>query len=175
MTTHTTETLSPALLRLYRECRIRKPFMLVGHDARCSLDAARTILRFRELEAQGLVRMRAEPEEESYFDVYGEPEGYVNAQGHRVSAEQECEEMCATLERDGCWRTVSEWFDGDDWQEADSCGMHTGYRNPCDPFENCYVVQEMQAAIDALEGHAAEGSRESAERAEWEARDTVTV
>lgn len=171
----TQTTITPALLRLYRECRARKPFMLVGHDARCSLDAARTILRFRELEREGLVRISAEPEEESYFAVYGEPSGYVNAQGHEVSAEKEREEICAVLERDGCWRTVSEWFDGEDWQEADSCGMHTGYRDPCDPFQNCYVVQEMQSAIDALEAHQAEQSRESAERAEWEARDTVTV
>lgn len=175
MHTDTQSPVSPALLRLYRECRIRKPFMLVGHDARCSLNAARTILRFRELESAGRVRMRAEPEAESYFSVYGEPEGYVNAQGHEVSAETEREEMCAILDRDGVWCSISEWFDGEDWQLADSCGMHTGYKNPLDPFENCYVVQEMQEAIDAVDAHDAAQAKESAERAEWEARDTVTA
>lgn len=144
------------LLSLYRRCRRDKPFMLVGRDAECSLSAAKTILAFRELESRGLVRMRAEPEQENYFDVFGEPESYTNAQGHEVSADKAREDLIATLDRDGCWWTVSEWFDGDEWQHADSCGMHAGYKNPLDPFENCYVIQEMRAAVDAWNAHVEE-------------------
>jgi hypothetical protein len=139
------------LLALYRKCRLSKPFMLVGFDAKCSLDAARTILEFRELEARGLVRMRAEPEQESYFSVFGEPEPQRGQ-----TQKQANEALEAILERDGVWWTCSEWFDGDEWQHADSCGMHAGYKNPLDPFENCYVVDEMQAAIDAWKAHLEE-------------------
>ena len=141
------------LLSLYHLCRQRKPFMLVGCDAACSLSAAKTILRFRELESRGLVRMRAEPEQENYFDVFGDPEAYTNAQGHEVSAEQAKADLIATLDRDGVWWTCSEWFDGQEWHHADSCRMHTGYKNPLDPFENCYVIDEMAEAIRQWENH----------------------
>jgi len=49
------------------------------------------------------------------------------------------------------WTTLSEYrhpFTGE-WVEVDSCGGHIGYRDPSDPFENAYVVDEMRAAIDA--------------------------
>lgn len=127
--------------------------MLVGEDAACSLRAARTILAFREKEREGKVRMRKEEEQENYFDVYGKPDGYTNAQGHWVSQKEAIKELEELLERDGVWWTCSEWFNGEEWEQADSCGMHTGYKNPLDPFENCYVVQEMQAALDKLEEH----------------------
>lgn len=130
------------LLKMYRKCRAAKPFMLVGRDAECSLNSARTILRFRELEADGLVRMRCEPETENYFDVYGAEEN--------PKYQKQMEEA---IERFGLWWTCSEWWDGEEWRIADSCGMHTGYQNPLDPFENCYVIGEMKEAIDALENH----------------------
>lgn len=144
--------ISPELLAMYRKCRTRKPFMLVGRDAECSLRSAKTILAFRQLESDGLVRMRCEPEEESYFDVYGKPE-LEWRNGHTLSREETDKNLEALLELDGVWWTVAEWFDGYEWQQADSCGMHAGYKNPLDPFENCYVIQEMQSAIDALNEH----------------------
>jgi hypothetical protein len=39
--------------------------------AACALDKARTLAKWREAEADGRVRLRAEPERENYFDVYG--------------------------------------------------------------------------------------------------------
>lgn len=129
---------STALRETYLQFRTRKPFMLVGHDAECSLGSAKTLLAFRELESRGLVRMRAEPEQENYFDVFGDD----GTPAQRKRTEEIIEQL-------GCWWTVSEWFDGDEWRHADSCGMHTGYKNPLDPFENCYVIQEMRAAVDA--------------------------
>src|SRR5689334_3555115 len=167
--------MTPQLLSLYQQCRQRKPFMLVGHDASCSLRAARTILEFKELEREGLVRLRAEEEQENYFDVFGKPEGYTNAQGHWVTEEQAAKELEELLESRGCWWTVSEWFDGEDWQHADSCGMHTGYRDPLDPFENCYIVDHMRAAIDAVKDHLAELEREKTESLDAACRDIATV
>ena len=41
---------------------------------------------------------------------------------------------------------------GDEWQHADSIGMCC-YRDPLDPFENCYVVDLMKSAIDARKAH----------------------
>lgn len=124
------------LTDLYAKFRVHSPFMLLGHNAEQALAAARTLLRFQELEDQGLVRMRCEPEEENYFDVYGREE---NERDHKRIEE--------AIEQLGCWWTASEYFDGHEWQVADSCGMHTGYKNPLSPFENCYVIDEMESAI----------------------------
>lgn len=168
--------LTKELIAMYHKCRKHKPFMLVGRDAECSLSAARTILRFQELESEGLVRMRAEPEEESYRDVFGDPEpGERN--GHPRTQEDADKELDEILERDGCWWTVAEWRKDDDseWEQADSCGMHTGYSDPLDPFENCYVVQEMQSAIDALEKYLDEQKSEQVESEDAACRDIVTV
>ena len=145
------------LISLYQKCRLHKPFTLVGSDAKCSLDAARTLLAWQQAESDGLVRMRCEPEQENYFDVYGKPEPWKHGQTQE-QATRETEEM---LERYGVWWTCSEWWDGNEWQMADSCGMHAGYKNPLDPFENCYVIDEMQSALDAMEAHYAD-ERETA-------------
>jgi hypothetical protein len=160
------------LVALYFECRKRKPFMLVGQDAKCSLATAKTILRFRELEA---VRLRKEEEQENYFDTYGKPEGYTNAQGHWVSEAQATKDLEEMLDRYGLWWTCSEWFNGEEWQQADSCGMHSGYKNPLDPFENCYIVDEMFSAITALESHQAQIAFESSESFRAACSDIVTV
>lgn len=145
------------LLVTYRKFRQHSPFMVVGHNARMALDAARTLLRFRELEDRGLVRLRCEPELENYFDVFGEPEPERN--GHRISQDAANKELEAVLERYGVWWTCSEYFDGQAWQHADSCGMHTGYKDASCPFENCYIIDEMAEAVrlaeDQLELEAA--------------------
>lgn len=168
--------LTKELIELYHKCRRDKPFMLVGRDAECSLSAARTILRFRELESEGLVRMRAEPEEESYRDVFGDPEPW-DRNGHPRTQKEADEELDEILDRLGCWWTVAEWRKDEDseWEQADSCGMHTGYEDPIDPFENCYVVQEMQSAIDAIEEHLDEQKSEREEAESCACRDIETV
>lgn len=142
------------LLEMYHKCRAKKPFMLVGSDAKCSLESARAIIRFRELEDEGLVRLRAEPEEERYD--YGDMLTHSTRNGHPVPYEKAKEEMDEILERDGVWYTVAEWWDGEEWQQADSCGMHAGYSDPLDPFENCYIIGHMESAIKAVENHQAE-------------------
>lgn len=103
----------------------------------CALRDARTVAEFEELESQGLVRIKAEPEQESYFDVYGEPDN-----------EKERKATEDYLERWGCWAVFSEYFDGDDWQHADCIGMCV-YADPMSPVENDYVPELMRAAIQA--------------------------
>lgn len=111
--------------------------------AACAMRQARILAHWREAEAACLVRLRCEPEQESYFDVFGKPD-----------TEKERKQMEATLERLGCWYIVAEVNDGseaegDDWRIVDAIGMCV-YDNPLDPFENCYVPDLMKAALDAI-------------------------
>jgi hypothetical protein len=97
-----------------------------------------TIETFRALESDGLVRLRALPETESYFDVFGEPD-----------SAQERQEIIDQIESNGCWLVVSEFYADGQWHHADCIGMCV-YSNPLDPAENCYVEDLMRAAIDSL-------------------------
>lgn len=98
-----------------------------------------TIETFRALESDGLVRLRALPETESYFDVYGEPD-----------SAQERQEIIDQIDRNGCWCVVSEFYADGQWHHADSVGMCV-YSRPLDPVENCYVEDLMRSAVRALE------------------------
>lgn len=42
----------------------------------------------------------------------------------------------------------SQFWDGREWKTADSIGNCTGYVDPTDPFENVYVVDLMESAIN---------------------------
>jgi hypothetical protein len=105
-----------------------------------------TIEAFRASESDGLVRLRAFPETESYFDVFGEPD-----------SAQERQEIIDQIESNGCWLVVSEFYADGQWHHADSVGMCV-YARPLDPAENCYVEYLMRAAIDALEMQSTEGA-----------------
>lgn len=107
-----------------------------------ALSAARTVARFRELEDAGVVRLRLEPEFENYFDVFGEPDD-----------PSEKAILCDAIERGGLWYTASDYLDPStgEWENADGCGMHLGYNDALDPFENWYVADEMAEAISKLE------------------------
>lgn len=100
------------------------------------------ISEFRILESQGLVRLRALPETESYFDVYGEPD-----------SAQERQEIIDQIESNGCWFVVSEFYADGSWHHADSVGMCV-YSNPLDPSENCYVEGLMDSAVRASESNS---------------------
>ena len=105
-----------------------------------------TIENFRALESDGLVRLRAFPETDSWFDVYGEPD-----------SAQERQEIIDQIDRNGCWLVLSEFYAGGQCHHADSIGMCV-YARPLDPAENCYVEDLMRAAIDALEMQSTEGA-----------------
>lgn len=127
-------------------------FRAAGYRPAEALRAVRAVTEFEPLADAELVRLRLEQEQESYFSVYGEPEGYTDANGRKVSAEQEREELCATIERDGCWCLVADYRAStiEPWRVCESVGMLTGYGNPCDPFQCCYVPDFMRAAVDAV-------------------------
>jgi len=101
------------------------------------------ISEFRSLESQGLVRLRALPETESYFDVYGEPD-----------SARERQEIIDQIENSGCWFVVSEFYTDGQWHHADSVGMCVGYSNPLDPSENYYVEGLMDSAVRAAESNS---------------------
>lgn len=125
-------------------------FRAAGYSAADSLRSARIVEAFAEREDE-TVRLRAVPEDEHPFSVYGEPEGYVNQYGRRVSPEEERRETECAIERDGCWRIVSErrCEACGAWELADSCGMFYGYQDPLDPVQNPYVVDLMASALEA--------------------------
>ena len=146
--------MNPAILAEYRKFRGRG--CIVGHDAQSALQSARVVTSYLKLKEAGLVTLRASPECENYFDVYGEPEGCTNVHGRRVSAEQERKEMCDILDRLGCWYVSSAVNRGcrhcgrSEWETVDGVGMCTGFDNPLSPYENPYVVDLMAAAIAAV-------------------------
>jgi hypothetical protein len=131
----------------YRKFRETSGYCVPPGKAACALRSARVLAEWRKAEKAGLVRLRAEEEQESYFDAYGKPED-----------EKECESIIKEIERNGCWRVISEvrtggdcWRTGSEywkhWEHADSVGMCVGYENPLDPFQNDYVIDMMRAAL----------------------------
>lgn len=106
-----------------------------------------TIETFRALESDGQVRLRALPETESYFDVFGEPD-----------SAQERQEIIDQIDRCGCWCVVSEFYADGRWHHADAVGMCVGYNDPLDPAENAYVEDLMRAAIGSHEMQSVGGA-----------------
>jgi hypothetical protein len=105
---------------------------------------ARIIERWEEAESAGLVRLTAEPEQDSYFDVFGQPD-----------TEKEKRAIIASIERNGNYCIMSEVnvgseASGDKWEVIDSIGQCAGYNDPLSPFENYYVPDLMEAALDAI-------------------------
>lgn len=110
------------------------------------------VAEFEQLERDYEIRIIAEPEHNAYFDVYGRPQGYTDANGRWVSPEEERAEISRLIDRDGCWIVCAQVKnDDDEWETVDSVGMCVGYSDPCDPLENCYVPDLMLACIGACD------------------------
>lgn len=115
--------------------------------AACALRNAKTLADWREAEVVGMVRIGSEPDDgDDYFAIYGSSCGYTDLNGRRVTPEQEENEMRETIERLGCWVVWAQFWNGEDWEQADSVGMCI-YENPESPFENCYVPDLMESAL----------------------------
>lgn len=122
------------LQTLYRDFRKHSPFMLVGSNAQQALEAARTILRFRELEDMGYVRLRAQFDDDVDVSWMSDRERENwDGEAYGSISEFKCVK-CGT------------------WQQADSVWGHIGYNDVLSPFENPYIVSIMQAAIEAFDG-----------------------
>jgi hypothetical protein len=111
-----------------------------GYTAKRSLLSAKTIEAFKRLEFEGKVRLRLEPEQESYFDVFGEPK-----------TEAERERIIEQIENLGCYGVISEYScHCGQWQLADSIGFCI-YEQPLDPFDNEYCIDLMHSALKQLQ------------------------
>jgi hypothetical protein len=134
--------ISPQLVRDYRQFQNAGAYCTPPGRAVCALQNARTLDKWRKAERSNLVRLRAIPEEDNYFDVYG-----------HLDNEKERKEIESLLNRWGCYCVISEVNHGDesrdDWRIADSVGMCV-YAKPLDPFDNSYVIDLMRAALDAV-------------------------
>ena len=113
--------------------------------------AAETMVQFERAEDAGLVRLLVEPEHESYFDVYGEPDGYVDQYGRRHSAEDERREIIELIESEGCWYVASEVLCPccHQWTIVEGVGMIIADL-PQDPARNVYAPELMRSALDEL-------------------------
>lgn len=125
-----------------------------GYSAADALRSAKIIAAFRKEEGER-VRLRVEPEPESYFSFYGEPEGYTDQHGRYHSPEDERREISDRIDRLGLWHVVSEYRCSGcgAWEFADSVGMLEGHERPDDPAENWYIPDLMRSALDAIEAH----------------------
>lgn len=130
--------MSTEVIELYRRFR-QDTGGIVGESAKWALIHAKTVAEFRAMESAGYVRMRAEAEEENYFDVYG-----------REGNEKDQKRLEEILERDGAWYVHSQAFVGGRWVTVDGVGMCAGYSDPTSPFENCYVPEMMRAALEMV-------------------------
>jgi hypothetical protein len=113
-------------------------FRAQGLRAVQALRSARTLEEWNP--AGESVRLRTEEEQESYFDVYGEPD-----------TKKERDEIVALIERDGCVCILGEYLDPitGKWTLATSLGMVIE-PSPLDPFLSCYVPDIMRETLDAL-------------------------
>jgi hypothetical protein len=133
--------MTTAIHELYKRFRKQSPFMLVGENARLALDSAKTLAEFRRLEASGLVKIEAELDQDpdaSFYDTWPH------------LSERSREELKQQYYND-CWvvSTSVRCNCCEQWKEVDTiCGC-SGYNDPCSPFENCYVIDLMQSAIEA--------------------------
>ncbi len=137
--------MNPSILRNYLKFRQHSPFMLQGSNALLAMRAAHTLAEWDKLEANGRVRLETSPDEDCRKDW--------DCDRH-CTDEHPCT-ACRLFASDGAWQVVGEWrlSDDDEWESADSiCGC-VGYADPGSAFENCYVIDIMQATLDAY--HAA--------------------
>lgn len=126
--------MKPKLLKKYQELR------RAGYRAKDAYNDAKTILQWEKLEDAGLVELSLEWEEESYFDVYGEPD-----------TEKEREAIINAIERDGCYVVLGKYRLNEDsqWEMGDNVGMCI-FSRPLDPADNWYVPDIMRGTINLL-------------------------
>lgn len=120
-----------------KQLKLYKQFRKLGQQASQAKHSALTVDAFRSRDD---VRLQLVDEDESYFDVYGKPDD-----------EGEYKRICDLIDRLGNYCVTSEYKLGDNWELADSIGHCCGYEDALSPFENCYVVDLMAAALQAAD------------------------
>lgn len=141
------------LIRLYQRERTR------GFQATWALSNARTRLRWEQHEVveyssgepidpkRGSVRLRLVPDETcSFEDLEGDyfnPEANPDIPASRLQRDRK--DFIANVNREGVWGIIGEYFDGEQWQHADSCFGFVG-----DDWKNTgYDTDIMRATLDA--------------------------
>ena len=119
-------------------------FRTAGYRAAEALRAVKVVNAYAQL-PEDQRAILAEPESESYFDVFGQPVGYTNIYGQIISAEDERKEIERQIEVNGDYRIAAYWRG----ELVDSVGHCVGYDDPLNPMENAYVLDLMQAVLDA--------------------------
>lgn len=139
------------VLRKFQELR-RKGWMFPE-----ALRAAKTATKAAPYLERELIRIRLEPEHESYWDVYGK-------EGMTEHAIRSIEQL---LEREGLWWACSEARASkkDPWVQADSIGMLIGQNDYLDGYE----FGLLEAALEKLDGLFQEQADEVAQRATYAA------
>jgi len=130
--------MNATVLKHYRRFRANPCWLIKGQNAKLALDSARTLVAFERSEAEGMVRLRAEIDDDcvSWMDDRQrkdwDGEAYGSIGEYRLP---EC--PC-------CHSRPS-------WVHCDSVWGHIGYKDVLDPFENPYIVDIMRSTLDALE------------------------
>lgn len=137
------------IVDLYRKFRKHSPFMLVGENARLALESAKTLARWKELEENGFVKIEKEFDDDpdpSFYDTWE----HLSERTREKYKQEYCED---------CWGVFVSFAPEacphcgrcDDWEQADSIWGCACYDDPCDPFENCYVIGMMREAIEQFD------------------------
>jgi hypothetical protein len=141
------------LIRFYQRERAN------GFQARWALANARTRLEWDKHEVaeysngepidakRGNVRLRIVPDDScSLEDLEGDcfnPETNSDIPESRLQRDRE--EFIATVNREGVWGIIGEYFDGEEWQHGDSCFGFVGE----DWQHSGYDTEIMRATLDA--------------------------
>lgn len=132
------------VLREYRSIRSHVTGGIVGESALWALRHARARVAFADLESEGLVQLRAEPDED--FDW--------------SDLDKDCPGSSERFGDDGAWGSIVEVRASvdDEWEQVDSCWGHVGYRDVLDPNENCYVDEHIRSAVAWHEAQVGSGA-----------------
>ena len=105
-----------------------RAFRKNGWHAREAMRAARIDDQWEDLENEGLVRLRGEPDEIARFDdLAGDTfnrKANPDIQESRMVREEAA--FRERIARDGVWGLIGEYFDGEAWRHADSCWGFVG-------------------------------------------------
>ena len=126
--------------KIYAEARV------AGYRPVDAWRVAKTVEHWRHAEAAGHVRLLGIEETDSYFDVYGKPEPYVNGYGRRVSAAEAEAEQLKLLERWGCVAVMGQVYVSGRWESMDSISMCV-YEDALDWRQNWYVPDIMATTL----------------------------
>lgn len=142
--------MNPELKKKYLEFRQK------GWMAQEALSAARTMLKVQPFLDRGLVRLRLEPEEDNYWDVYGK-EG---------ETEKNIRYINDLIERNGLWWACTEarLTKRHPWEHGGSVGMLIGTADL-----DIYEPSLWQEALDVLDGLFQEEADEMAQRGTYAA------